>query len=741
MKEESSNNLAPSAPFPYVSVIGWVVLICDLIVTMGLWYFVNNNAKNEAFGRFKFRSHEIKVAIKERLSAYEQVLKGGVGLFESVQLGVDREMFKTYVENLNIDERYPGIQGIGFSIPVFPNEIEKHIHEVRESGFPKYTIKPEGKRDHYTAIIYIEPFNDRNLRAFGYDMFSEPVRRNAMKRARDTGRPSITGRITLVQETNEDIQTGFLMYLPLYKKNSPLRTIEERRAALYGYIYSPFRTRDFLEGVLGQRKIPDMAFGLFDGNELKKEFLLYESNPDHNIASSLFKESLQVEFNNHIWSLELNSLKEFETTIEKEKSIAVLVIGLIVSLVFFTVLWLTHTARNRAVQHSKELANTIYELKESESHILSIQKNLQVKESELEQAQEIAHFGSWSWDIKRKHLFWSDEIYRILGLDKEELNPSYKKLLRSIHNEDRELVNRANQESLIGKNGYDIKYRILLPHGEVKYIHQKSKTQYDSEGYPLKMVGIIHDITERKVTEDKIRQTKNQLVHSEKLSALGKLTGSIAHEFNNPIYGISLILQQLSQETKLNEEHHLGLNIAIKECNRMALLISKLREFYKPSNQNKVQADINTLIKDIVGLVNKNLTLRKIELELNLAEKLPMVNCVEDQIKQVILNIINNAEEAILKWTAEKKITITTELFSSGIQIHFRDTGQGIPKENIKNLFDPFFTTRSSVKGSGLGLSISHGIIKDHGGNINAESNGIKGANFSIYLPIKKERI
>ncbi len=773
-KEKPPDTLSRDDPLPYISAIGWAVLICDLVVTLGLWHVFSNNAKSEALARFQFRSHEIQVAIEERLAAYEQVLKGGVGLFEATDLEVDREMFKTYVDNLNIEEHYRGIQGICFSKVVSLEDKEKHIQEIRESGFPNYTIKPEGEREQYTSITYVEPFTGRNLRAFGYDMLTEPVRRQAMSLARDTGLTSLSGKVTLVQETSEDIQTGFVMYLPVYNKNMPLNSVKKRRTALFGYVTSAFRTRDFLEGVLGRRKIPDMAFELFDGEDLEEKALLYNSNPNHNVASSLFRENLKIEFPGHVWSIELSSLEAFENTVETEKSIAVLIIGLLVSLIFFSVLWLAHTARNRAVQYARklnenliesesrfrnilyhspaiifikdlegrytfsnreneivtgistetiigkttqevfpkhladqfdandkklmetlspqvveeivpqkegpplnflstqfplfdsnnkpyaicgistditerklveekllrhreeleklvlartqEIQKTLIELRESEErlsltieataegvwdwniktgevffssqwfkslgyelnelpgHVSSwkklvhpddmpevmeklhvhlegktdryecenrlktksgeyrwnldrgkvvawdeqgnptrmvgtdtditerkkIETDLKIREGDLAQAQEIARLGSWTFDVQQKKLSWSDEIYRIFGLERKEFKPTYEKYLSVIHKEDRELVHLVNRESLLGRSSYDIEHRITLPTGDVKYVHQKSKTHYDPQGYPLKVVGIIHDIDQMKIAEENLLKNREK---------------------------------------------------------------------------------------------------------------------------------------------------------------------------------------------------------------------------------------
>ncbi|WGR90817.1 CHASE domain-containing protein (plasmid) [Bradyrhizobium sp. ISRA435] len=176
-----------------------------------------------------------------------------MGLFAATGNRVTREEWRTYVNTLAIDRDYPGIQGVGFAKHIAAQQRHAHVLAVRSEGFPDYQIKPGGDRDEYTSIVYLEPFDWRNRRAFGFDMFTEPVRRQAMIRARDTGAPSISGKVTLVQETDQGVQNGVLMYLPVYQTAVPPATVEERKAGLVGYVYAPFRMRDLMQGILGDR--------------------------------------------------------------------------------------------------------------------------------------------------------------------------------------------------------------------------------------------------------------------------------------------------------------------------------------------------------------------------------------------------------------------------------------------------------------------------------------------------------
>ncbi|MDP1703778.1 MAG: CHASE domain-containing protein, partial [Sulfurimicrobium sp.] len=207
-------------------------------------------------------------AVQVRMHAYEQVLRGGIGLFNASE-HVSRQTWHDYVSSLNINENFPGIQGIGFSQYILPDELQRHIERIRSEGFPEYTVKPAGKRPEYTSIIYLEPFDARNQRAFGFDMLSEATRHAAMARARDTGHTAVSGKVILKQETSKDIQSGFLMYLPLYRKGVNLDSVEQRQNALLGYVYSPFRMTNLMRGILGQEeKSFDIDLEIYDGTEI-----------------------------------------------------------------------------------------------------------------------------------------------------------------------------------------------------------------------------------------------------------------------------------------------------------------------------------------------------------------------------------------------------------------------------------------------------------------------------------------
>jgi PAS domain S-box-containing protein len=328
----------PKTAAKYSHTVAWIMVILSFLMTIMFWRVVREESYQNASVRFDFRVNEIVTSIKKRLLAYEQVLLGGSGLFAASKY-VDRTEWKSYVEKLNIEQNYPGILGIGFSRVLLPSEKDKYIKSVRKDGFPNFWIWPEGDREIYTTIVYLEPFKGRNLRAFGYDMFTNPIRKKAMALARDEGTTSISGKVTLVQETDKDVQSGFLMYVPLYRQNMPLNTVEQRRKALFGYVYSPFRMNDLVEGILGEQ-FRILNLSIYDGDNASDKNLMYTSFPSDTFitkSSASFILDERINFGGHSWTIKFISLPEFNKTIDSEKSWIALIAGGAITLLFFTV--------------------------------------------------------------------------------------------------------------------------------------------------------------------------------------------------------------------------------------------------------------------------------------------------------------------------------------------------------------------------------------------------------------------
>jgi len=229
--------------------VAWTLLITGFFVTIFAAYYIKSDVYNRDRKEFTHSCNDIGSIITRRLHAQVQVLRRGAA-FISVSDSVTREQWKAFIEELKIPLNWPGTQGTGFSLIVPQDKLQQHIQNIRNEGFPEYSIKPDGKRETYTSIVYLEPFSGRNLRAFGYDMFSETVRREAMERARDNNVAALSGKVMLVQETGTDVQAGNLMYVPVYRKGAQTTTIEQRRKAIKGWVYSSYRMDDLMSGIV-----------------------------------------------------------------------------------------------------------------------------------------------------------------------------------------------------------------------------------------------------------------------------------------------------------------------------------------------------------------------------------------------------------------------------------------------------------------------------------------------------------
>ena len=243
----------------------------------------------------------------------------------------------------------------------------------------------------------------------------------------------------------------------------------------------------------------------------------------------------------------------------------------------------------------------------------------------------------------------------------------------------------------------------------------------------------------RTAVEERTRElteAQERYLHAEKLSAVGRLSASIAHEFSTPLQSVTTVLKGIGEYSTLQQNDKKLLELALQECRRMKNLLANLQDFHRPSAGKFEPVDLHTLIDSLLLLIKKDLRTRKIEVVKEYAPGLPPVDAVADQLKQVFLNLINNAADAM---AGDGRITISTKMiYSERVVIHVRDNGAGIDPADLGRIFEPFFSTKKGNKGTGLGLSVCYGIIRDHGGHIDVDSEQGKGTVFSVSLPLKK---
>ena len=289
-----------------------LILILGLTLTYLQVSALQQREKEVAEAAFGIRAGELVAGLERRMLTNTQILRGAAGLFASSE-AVSREEFRRYVATLRLAEYYPGIQGLGYSRLVPAADKTAHVAAVRAAGIPEYRIWPEGDRATYSAVVYVEPFDWRNQRALGFDMLTEPTRTKAAAQAQDEGRVIVSERVKLVQETEQDVQAGVLIFAPLYQPQAPLETVEQRRAALRGWAYLSLRVKDLVDHYL-QREYADLsgqiALHLYSGEAETPDALMYETHPSHDSPES-YKVVHRSNINGAIWTIAIEPLAAY----------------------------------------------------------------------------------------------------------------------------------------------------------------------------------------------------------------------------------------------------------------------------------------------------------------------------------------------------------------------------------------------------------------------------------------------
>jgi PAS domain S-box-containing protein len=293
---------------------------------------------------------------------------------------------------------------------------------------------------------------------------------------------------------------------------------------------------------------------------------------------------------------------------------------------------------------------------------------------------------------------------------------------------------RSPEHGGVGKlNAYPMVY--VRQDGMVVEGNLSAAIIYDATGKEIASVGSFVDLKERLEMERALRRTQEQLLQSEKLAAMGRLTSQIAHELNNPLYGIMNTLELLKTEVSLQSKRRKVLEMALSETQRLSELLRKMLSFSKPDQEERQAVDLNTVIDEILLLHEKQLQENDIKIKTSFAAELPVIMASKNQLRQVFLNLVANARDAMPDGGT---LNVKTDSDKANVKIEISDTGTGIKEEHLKRIFDSFFTTKDSIKGVGLGLSVCYGFIKEHGGDIQVRSKVGKGTTFTIILPILK---
>jgi signal transduction histidine kinase/ActR/RegA family two-component response regulator len=297
----------------------WTLLALLGLGSVAAAKYVADSARERDQLRFEAAAQQANEAIRDRVEGYIALLRATSGLFAAVS-EVDRELFHAYVERLELKRRYPGLQGIGFSKRIRPDEMAALPARMRAQGFPSFRHWPEHPGAEKHAILYLEPPDEKNVGTLGFDMSADPVRRAAMDRARDTGLGEGSGKVALAQELDPEPRPGFFVFVPVYAGGRVPATLEERRAALEGFVYAPFSADDLMWGIFGGQTPRNIEVAVYDGGQVLEDALMHRmggvapERPDPNRLPMTLREfSSHTTFDmaGRVWTIQFRSGPQF----------------------------------------------------------------------------------------------------------------------------------------------------------------------------------------------------------------------------------------------------------------------------------------------------------------------------------------------------------------------------------------------------------------------------------------------
>jgi len=707
-------------------LLALAVGIGALCITAWLWQLQKETDARSLRASFDTAVRQTADRIEQRTSSYEQILRGLQGLFMA-NGHVDRAGFETYVNTLLAGNDVAGLQAFAYG-PLLPGEqAPAHVAMQRASGITTYAINPPGQRDTYVPVTYIGPGMGYNLKALGYDIYSDPIRRAALLKSRDSGSAAITGRIRLVTEPDREPQYGFLMVLPLYAKGQALDSIEDRRKNLEGWVWAGVRMGDLMSNLYGE-SAPGLMVRIDDTSRPGNDTAMFRSIDVDEAAPPRFETQEYVGVAGHTWTVSVRTLAAFEQRHHRDSTHIILMAGAGLSLLLALLTYLLTTGRARAYGVAHAMTR---ELRDSEERYRRI--------------VETANEGIWLVDAQQRIAFVNPKMLQMLGCTASDMQS--RPLLDFIHEHDRPtaLADIERQETA-PREPRDLRFR--RPDGSDLWAAMSVATIVDAGGQPAGALGMVTDITERKQAEAKRGLLESQLRESQKMEAIGTLAGGIAHDFNNILAAILGNAALARQEVAPGSAAQTSLEQIERAGVRGRSLVQKILAFSRMQPHMLVSQPMRPLVEQSVALLRATLP-ASVELSLKLSDEPLLVGADATQVQQVLTNLCTNAWHA-LEGSAGR-ITIgldATDLRADparglgevepGRYAHLwvSDTGCGMSEVTRTRLFEPFFTTKPVGQGTGLGLSVVHGIVSAHQGAITVDSTPGRGSIFHLYFPL-----
>lgn len=484
---------------PFTLVTSFLAFLFGLIVT----FFVAGKIAETEYVRleaaYSLTFNQAVDAVVGKISAYEEMLRATQGLFY-VAPDLSRGDFANFYQSLKLEENYPGIQGLGYVVALTPEQKQTHIDAVRQSGLLSYDIYPEGAREQYTSNLYIEPMTEKNMRALGFDMYSEAIRKQAMDHAVNSGHATITETVPLKQDGTTSTINGLLMYLPVFIDPSETERAIALRTIHSGWVYAVFRIDDVLKHVLATHKNVGLLDIYDDADENSEGLLFTQTGTASDLTFSLQK-SYQV--GGRTWSFVGQPDSEFVSTISRNNPLVTWLIGIVISLLFALVIAAIAKSRANAIRIASQMTQ-------------SYRQNAR----RLALATEAAEIAIWEWSIETNIILLDSMASLVFGLKPGTDNLQYPDFEKLIHEADLLAFRVAVEQAMQQHKAIEIRFRIHHE-SEIRMLHTSAELYFNEAGQILSLVGVSYDITDDWQHQKNILETEQRWKHALEGSGAG----------------------------------------------------------------------------------------------------------------------------------------------------------------------------------------------------------------------------